>query len=379
MDERGRKPVRRSKSRTNGEGSIYRLADGRWRAVVTVGIVAGKQVRRSATTRTQADARAALDELRRKHSGIVASTDRMTVGQWLDRWLAEIPATGVRASTIDLYEITAKNHIRPYIGRKRLDALRPLDVQSWLSALRDAKVGTRTQQLAYNVASTAMEMAQRMQLITGNPVSICERPSHKAKRIDPFTEAESTQILKKSAGTDIGIACVLGLYVGLREGEVFGLRWIDWDAATMTLSVVQQATESGPDRFAEPKTKSAVRRILVSPVVAHAIAEQRKSQMATGLASSNLILCGANGEAWHRSNFQQRRWNPLLKALKIRHRGFHHCRHTAATHMLAAGVPVATVAHILGHANPSITQRIYSHYLPAHGAQAASVMQSLYG
>jgi integrase len=370
--------MRRTKSRTNGEGSIFKLQDGRWRAVVTVGVVDGKQRRRSRTERTQADARAALEELRRENGGGVSDIS-ITVRQWLARWVDGLAASGLRPATIDLYRGSAKNYVVPYLGSKRIASVKPLDIQAWLSQLRADEVGTRSQQVAYNTLRTAMAAAVRMQVVATNPVAVCSRPQHIAKKIDPFTEAEAGRILKKARGTDIAIACELGLYLGIREGELFGLRWIDWDAKTLTLSVVQQAVESGEDRFAEPKTRSAKRKIKVSPNVAAALMEQRAHQMRAGLAHCELVFSGPRGEAWMRSNFQQRRWNPMLKSLKIRHRGYHHCRHTAATHMLAAGVPVATVAHILGHANPSITQRIYSHYLPAHGDQAAAAMQSLYG
>lgn len=374
-----KKRPRKTKSRSNGEGSIFQLADGRWRAVLTVGFAGGRQRRRSKTERTQADARVALDELKKEHSTGDSQTDNLRLGSFLDAWLTDVAKPNLRPTTFANYELHLRRHVKPYLGNRLVRKLKPIDVQNWLTSLRAAQVGGSSQQKAYNVFATAMDHAVRMQLCSTNPVSICDRPQHSGKEIDPFTQAEAAFILKKTRGTDMHVACVLGLYLGIREGELFGLRWIDYDRGAATLQIVQQAHDRGEDRFAKPKTKSSRRTIGLSPVIVAAIEQHRAIQMQAGQAGCQLVFPAPEGNAWQRSNFIRRRWKPLLASLAIRHRGFHHARHSAATHMLAAGVPAPTVAHILGHARASITLAIYAHYLPDHAGQAAETIQTLYG
>lgn len=370
---------RRPKSRTNGEGSIFRLGDGRWKASLTIGFVDGRQIRKTRTRSTQADARAALDDLRAEYSTGSLAADR-TLPDFLREWLKD-EASKLRSNTQDLYRRTIENHISPYFLRKPLRSLRPLAFRAWLKLLADRGVGSRTQQVAYNTLKTAMDYAVAMEYIDSNPLETQRRPAHQAEEIDPFEGPEIAKILKATRGTDMHVACVLSLVLGLREAEVFGLRMIDVDMINSTLTVTHQATDRGKERFAKLKTKASRRTIVMPPIVVDAIRDQQRIKLASGLAGSDLVFPAPKGEPWRRSNFIRRRWIPLLQRLSIRHRGFHHCRHSAATQMLAAKppIPAVTVAHILGHANASITLRIYAHYLPAHGADAVGALQQLYG
>lgn len=372
---------RKAKARSNGEGSIYRLADGRWRAVLTVGFVGDRQIRRSRTVNTQADARAAMDKLRSERAAGVGYED-LTVEGFLETWLASEIEPHRKPNTHATYHSVIKNHIIPYLGTKLVRDLKPLGIRSWLLLLKEAgTAGTRAQQIAYNTLQTALDYAVSMQYLSSNPVSPNKRPKHVAEDIDPFDSAEVKKLLKATRETDMHVACAICLTLGLREAELFGLRMIDIDLKANTLTVAQQAMERGKSRFEKVKTKASRRKISIPPTVRDAIVDHQKWKLANGLGGSELIFPAPDGQPWYRSNFIRRRWIPLLEKLQIRHRGFHHCRHTAATHMLASKPPIAitTIAHILGHANSSITMRIYAHYLPEHGADAVDSLQRLYG
>ncbi len=111
------------------------------------------------------------------------------------------------------------------------------------------------------------------------------------------------------------------------------------------------------------KTKSSRRSIHVSDRVAVALSDRRKASLTEGQASCDLVFPNRDGLPMRRSNFGARHWKGLLSDLGFEHRGFHHTRHTAATLMLSAGVPIHEVSRILGHARPSITLDIYSHWI----------------
>jgi integrase len=133
------------------------------------------------------------------------------------------------------------------------------------------------------------------------------------------------------------------------------------------LTIQRQACESaGKLEIKAPKTAAGVRRILLPDSIVDALAVRRAKSLKEGLAKSLWIFPGADGAPTRRSKFGFRAWKQTLAALKIRHRGFHHARHTAATLLLNAGaVPLAVVSKMLGHASPKITLETYAHVMIA--------------
>ena len=161
----------------------------------------------------------------------------------------------------------------------------------------------------------------------------------------------------------------------MRQGELFGLHWADIDFEAMTARVERQAVESrGCVKIKPPKTKAGRRTLTLSAPVVSALSDRRRLAMAEGHAGSNFVFTNQRGGVVRRSNFGNRHWRKLLERLSLEHRGFHHCRHTAATLMLAGGVPLHVVSRVLGHSKPSITLDLYAHYIEADGGQAADVM-----
>ncbi len=76
-------------------------------------------------------------------------------------------------------------------------------------------------------------------------------------------------------------------------------------------------------------------------------------------------------------NVLRRHWHPLLSNLGLEQCGFHRLRHTYASVVLQAGLDIGTVSKILGHANPSITLGVYSHFLPGREREAADAIASI--
>jgi hypothetical protein len=108
-----------SSRRRQGEGSVYRLPDGRWRGVANLGWHDGKRRRKYITRGTQAEA---VRELRRltaaAEAGRLPIARAPTLGQWLERYLNEVAAFSVRPSTLRRYrqELRAVHRTRPGQG-----------------------------------------------------------------------------------------------------------------------------------------------------------------------------------------------------------------------------------------------------------------------
>jgi integrase len=160
----------------------------------------------------------------------------------------------------------------------------------------------------------------------------------------------------------------LALYTGMRRGELLGLRWQDVDLDLGVLHVRLQVTDfTGPDRVQTPKTESGRRAIDLPPLVVEALRGHRVRQLQRRLASirwqeSGLICTSAVGTAIGPRN-ATRRFQELRERAELPDLTLHGLRHTAATLMLTAGMPMHDVSAILGHSNPTTTAQIYAQTL----------------
>lgn len=365
------------RKRANGNGSIFQLKDGSWRAVVSCGQISGKRIRKTKKAATRDAAKVALTELQLEVSGGLPVSTDLTIATWLSEWLEACKADKMADNTIISYELAIKNHLVPKIGAAKISEISSVQIDK---AFRELKAGSRTRELAFTILSAAMNRAKRKGLITSNPCNDADRPSYTPEEIVPLSQNDVERILKAKSADRLHAVYVLAFSYGPRQGEMFGLRWCDVDLKNRRVRFVQQACEtSGKLIFKKLKTKAAARTIVISEAVASAIQSRRLIAMREGHASSELVFTSEDGTAIRRSNFGNRQWRPLLKSLGIGHCGFHNSRHTAASLMLGAGVPLHVVSKILGHAKPSITLDLYSHLMTHQSEEAASVIDKMIG
>ncbi len=128
--------------RANGEGSIYKTGDGRWRGFVTVGTNGGKQVRKYRAAKTRNEVLTKLNKLKQEHqTGRVLTVSRATVRSFMESWLTEHIAAHKSRATEALYRSISENHIFPKIGDHQLQKLSPANVQTFVDKL--ATVGKK--------------------------------------------------------------------------------------------------------------------------------------------------------------------------------------------------------------------------------------------
>ena len=110
-----------SKHRPSGDGLIRKRSDGRWEGRIVVGHRAdGYPIYRSVFAKTQRELMPKLNQLKEYYAGMsLTEHSKITLGEWLDRWLTEIKEPMLRGSTMECYRGYAENHIKPYIGKKR--------------------------------------------------------------------------------------------------------------------------------------------------------------------------------------------------------------------------------------------------------------------
>ena len=363
---------RRTKRRGNGDGSICKKADGTWLAVASFRRPDGslKRARRHAESREHA--RILLTKLIGVGDRTRAAQSRILVSDWLQMWLATLSEPTFAAATIDSYTRAVNRHIAPHIGSLYVAELSLLQVDAWLRHLR-TQTGPRSVQNAFVVLSLAIDCAVIRELRADNPLHLLRRPRSTRKMIAPFTPDECRLIFTETADDPFEAAYQLALTVGLRQGELFALQPGDIDWKAQTLRIERQVCEvRGRLQIKQPKTPASIRTVTLTDDATAALS--RRCRL------NRPWVFEARGERLiRRSNFGNRHWRPLLKRLGLAHRGFHHCRHTAATLMLQNGVSPHIVAAILGHSKASITLDLYAHVLQPDAGNAANVMARLIG
>jgi integrase len=306
------------------------------------------------------------------------------------RWLDKAVAPG-RHGTYRLYSRMLRDYILPVIGGKRLNELTRADVEEIQRQAHTKGLGPSSIELVLVVGHALLSYAANKEEIAGvkNPFHQATR-LYRAKRRDYVVVSadEGKDLLAVLRPSHYAHAFALMLLCGLRVNEALGLRWRDIDLAHGRLKVDGQiATVDGVRmRISDTKTDSSHRILtpLPDPVVA-ALKAQRKGQMAE--QASDLVFTAPDGRpASDRSLLRD--FNRLVDAAvvagelpavlgngePVADMRLHDLRHSYATILLLRGIPLAQVSANLGHKNPAITLRVYSHVLPQSQQAAADAI-----
>ena len=366
--------------RPHGQGSVSKdKGRNRWRGQVTID---GK--RRTVQGRTEGEVRAKLDELLDGAAHGEADEDTSTVGAWLALWVDELADTATdnnRANRQWAVERLAPLH------RRRMDALRAHHVEAVLA--RDAKAGYVRSSLVRmrTVLAMAYDAWNGRTGHTFNPARLAHIPTtteRPEKRT--LTGEQAHTLLEVAEGTPrVGVLVTLGLWLGLRPGEVAGLTWadVDLDAGELTVRQMRRRNPDGSLTMTGAKAKSERALHLPAPLT-DALRRHKAEQAAARLASratwqdNGLVVCARNGTPLDPSNVR-REVRKMAEAAGI----FfdltpNELRHTAASLLVDADVPLTTVADMLGHKNVRMLAQHYRHKV-ARTVDTADAMAAALG
>jgi integrase len=374
------------KRRASGDGAVFQRADGRWVAELDLGWIDGKRRRRRVYGRTQREAREKLAELRRAaERGQNLAAKRRTLAEWLGHWLTEIKAhDGTRPSTLRRYREVVTNHLVPVLGKVRLDKLAPGDVERLLAARRN-QVSPATLVKIHAVLRAALADAERRDLIPRNVARAVPPPSLAEEERPALTVEDGRRLLAAVESERYEAVVVLGLLLGLRRGEILGLRWddVDLDARTIRVRRALQRVD-GALRLVETKTRSSRRPVPLPAVTVRALSRRKAAQAAEQLAagqrwqSTGLVFTTSSGTPVEPRNVS--RWFDQLRTrLELPWLRLHDLRHGCATFLVAHGIDDRTVMEILGHTTVRQTMDRYAHALPERLRAAADAMDEAFG
>jgi integrase len=371
------RPPRRPRGRRgNNEGSIYFDATRqKWVGAVTLASGKRKVFRDEDRDRVRvALAEAVVNQAR----GLPSVDERQTLAQYLAEWIdgADVDRER-RPSTLYGYRHNIEKHVNPHIGRVPLGRLKPLDVQRLMRHLRAEGLAEKTVSYVRATLRVALADALELELITRNPAVVARRRGRKrgqqerrSTKVTPLSEPEALRFLAVCRGERLEVLFVLAVCLGLRRGELLGLRWQDIDWARRQLHVryqLQRDIGVAGLHLVEVKTDGSARTLdlpdmLVDDLRAHHERQTFEKHRAEELGiwrNEDLVFCGELGGGIETTTLF-RIYQRCRESAGVTAR-FHDLRHTAASLMLAHGVELWQVSKILGHASYQFTLDTYGH------------------
>jgi integrase len=272
-----------------------------------------------------------------------------------------------KQSTQDDYRISYNKHIKPTLGKKHLDVIKPSDIALWQNKVLES-VSPRRLKNIRAVLSTIFQDAMRDELIMRNPLPLVKLPRADKVEINPFSMDDIFTILENSEAQFRNFYA-LAFFTGMRSGEMIGLRWDDVDFFRKEISV-KRAIKMGV--ISTPKTLRSVREIDIIDTLLPYLENQYKL---TGKHNSYVFL---NKELEHFYDIKRIRttdWKKVLKKCNLDYRPIYHTRHTFATVMLENGEDILWVSNMLGHTDSTMTLSRYARYVKREERKRATFLE----
>ncbi|MBE6861160.1 MAG: site-specific integrase [Ruminococcus sp.] len=384
----------------NNEGSVYKDKKGRWRGVVTLPTVDKKVKKKYFYGKTRKEVSDKVNNvLNQLRNNTYYEPCKTTLFDWLNIWLETYSKQEVRPTTYINYETYIHRHIKDTIGGFKLCDISTLIIQQFYNdKLKNGKlIGTgglspKTIRNLHNMLHKALNQAVYLDMIQKNPADFVVIPKAPKKEMLYFTVEEQKKLQEALKGERLGMAILLDLYTGMREGELLGLTWqnvfIDLNGQSY-IKVTQTINRLSCPRIIrdnktaitvnEPKTPHSKRIIPLLPDIAKKLDEYRVEQQKyfkeNGFPPSDFVFTSTKGTVIDPRNFQSY-FKHLLIRNGIRVINLHGLRHTFATRALESGMSPKTLSKILGHANVGFTLDTYAHVTDDLKANAISQMQT---
>lgn len=290
----------------------------------------------------------------------------MLYREWMEEWLELYVKPCAKQRTYVKYRKNAQRYILPALGDWDLADLSPLKIQKFYASISGLGLADNT---VYGIISVLRLSLKRCALLRFTGAELdggTLRPKMKCSKADCLNKREQEKleryIFEQKKPKLFGI--LLSLYTGLRIGELLALTWEDVDLARGTVAVTKSCHDSwGGGGYVkvieDTKTRSSERVIPLPKKIIGYMKELKRN------AEGEFVISGRTRYGAEVRTYQ-RTFGVVLKKLGIEHKGFHALRHTFATRAIEVGMDVKTLAELLGHRNPMVTLRVYTHSLMEH-------------
>ena len=283
------------KRRPSGDGMVRKRDDGRWEGRIVVGHKAnGDPIFRHVYAKTQKALTEKLHQSIECYQDVELTEDsRMTLGEWLDRWLAEYKDGTIRPGTLEGYRNYIENYIKPQLGGKQVSLITTQDVQRMYRRLKNGgrvredaegskRLSDSTVRHIHTMLHGAMKAAVQAHIIPKNPTENATVPKSNYKPMQVLNEQELDTFLQAVQKDDIWRDFFYTeLMTGLRRGEICALMWRDFDAKAGTLKISRTLHSKGQGIYAlgDTKTSQGNRTIILPESVAALLRARKKASI----------------------------------------------------------------------------------------------------
>lgn len=359
------------------KGSITKNKQtGKWDFIFNAGIDPLTGKRKQIRRRGFESKRHAMDEMTKLKATVLENAfidvTAMTYEKYMREWFEE-RRNHLQKTTFDIHFIYYQNVIKPMLGHFKIQQITPLHIQKFVNNLvSEAKYSEHTVHLIYQIVSASLKKATVMKIIKDNPASGITLPKIKRKEMNIWSLEQVNHFISAAKSINRLTRCYIGfliaLFTGMRQGEILGLRWKDFDMDNQTIYIRQTLTQEA-ELKAGAKNNSSIRSIhisnkLVSELKAHRkLVLEEKLLLGQNYNDFDLIICTRSGKPIIPRNFRKEFYN-LTEKIGLPKIRFHDLRHTHATILIQQNVNVKLISERLGHAEIGTTLDTYSHVLP---------------
>lgn len=339
--------------RDKGSGGLTQRTDGRWQGTLVLDLPNGNKARKTIYGRTKAEARRKLDAARRDRDQGALVLRAPTVASWLAVWLEarRRPPKPLKPNTWNGYESKIRVNIVPVVGRRRLDKLRPQEIDQLYDLLRERGQAEASVRQTHAILAKALSDAVRKGVLGRSPMDRVTPPGTDVNERDQFTLIEAATALKAAGDS---LRWWLALFYGMRQGEALGLQWphVDWAQHEFSIEETLQNDYGYSGKILGTPKSKASRRVL--PMLPQIEVRMRLLWEAAGRPTEGFVFPSSTGGP-RDSSRDYKNWQSFLATAGLPRIALHAARNTAASLMEAAGIPDRAVAQILGQSQVRTT------------------------
>lgn len=367
----------------NGDGG-YTCVDGVFIVRVTAQRPDGTVYRPTRKVKTEREAKKALAELlAQRDKGRLPLDGRITVAQFLPKFLEECERRNLSEKTQDGYETIVRVHLTRHLGRYRLTELRGRHVRSMLTDIAKPKpeqdgkaakgkgaagLSPRTVGHVLACLKTALAFAVKQEYVAENVAMSVEAPTVDALERPILTPEQLDTFLRGIAGHRFERVYIAGAFTGARIGEVLALTWQRVSFVERIVAIDQRVRiRKGEARFRTPKG-GHTRQVAMSDELLAVLSAERQQQheiqrtVGPDWNPLELVFARPDGRPFDATTVTKA-LHKLTDELHLPPINFHDLRHTFASVLIDEDAPIGRISDILGHTKITTTLMIYRHKL----------------
>jgi integrase len=215
--------------------------------------------------------------------GLPINTGKITISDWLDKWIDEHVAPKRRQETVERYRDICRKHIKPHLGHVQMTRLTPTDIKALEATWASQGMSPIGILYAHRVLSAALKAAVKMELLYRNPAQVVDPPSPEKREVRPPDVSAVNRILNESEqhADQLHPALRLVAYTGIRRGECLGLHWNEVDLNRPEITITESLVRSAELGLIlePPKSRSGRRVINLDDGTAQILREHKVRQM----------------------------------------------------------------------------------------------------